>query len=846
MKNQRVPRCLISLMGAAILILTCGGAAAEEPEANFTFSPSNPVVGETVQFTDTSTGEPTEWEWDFDDDGTSTQRNPTHAFDVAGTYDVKLDVFNADGRNDIRIEVTVTGGVEEPVADFSFSPANPVVGGTVQFTDLSDGQIDNWYWDFDDGENSNEQSPAHVFDEAGTYSVELQVENAEGRDDIKMDVEVVGGAEEPEASFEFSPSEPVAGQSVQFTDTSTGEPTNWQWDFDDGTFSEARNPTHRFDESGSYEVRLTVENSAGDSDVIQEVEVAESEGEPEASFTFSPAEPKVGQAVTFTDTSGGGQPETWEWNFDDGETSSQQNPTHAFSEEGGYEVRLTVENSAGSSDVLEEIEIVANEQKPEANFSFSPDEPVVGQSVKFTDTSGGGQSETWEWDFDDGESSSQQSPTHSFDEEGSYEVRLTAENSAGSSDQTHEVTVSANESEPVADFSYSPTAPTIGQPVKFTDTSGGGAAETWLWDFDDGDTSSAQSPTHAFNEEGSYEVRLQVENSAGSSDKTHEVTVSATAEPPVASFKFNPTDPVVGQTVSFTDTSTGGAANVWEWSFGDDDTSNEQNPTHAYDEAMSYTVTLRAVNSEGSDTAAKTVKVEIGPILKEITFIPAASFAAGAEGSFYQTDIDIENGDTVLATFAFLWLPRSENNKQPVQSDSFMLGPGVSARYPNILSEVFGLSEGANGAIAIISDSEDLAVMSRTYNLPDAAGSGTFGQAIPGVPDDELLRAGDRGRIIFMSQDQEFRANLGCVNGRIYDVQISIELYDPEGTKLETKTMDLAPWSNNQLNKIFNAYAPTNGYAVVRSGTSGAAYYCYGSVLDNTSSDPTTITPVLK
>jgi len=77
-------------------------------------------------------------------------------------------------------------------------------------------------------------------------------------------------------------------------------------------------------------------------------------------------------------------------------------------------------------------------------------------------------------------------------------------------------------------------------------------------------------------------------------------------------------------------------------------------------------------------------------------------------------------------------------------------------------------------------------------------------------------------------------------------VRILIDLYDDEGAFLETKTMDLAPWSNQQFNKIFGDYAPTDGYADVRSDTADAAYYCYGSTLDSGSSDPTTIVPVIQ
>jgi hypothetical protein len=224
-------------------------------------------------------------------------------------------------------------------------------------------------------------------------------------------------------------------------------------------------------------------------------------------------------------------------------------------------------------------------------------------------------------------------------------------------------------------------------------------------------------------------------------------------------------------------------------------------------------------------------------------FVAAAALAAGAEGSFFQTDIDINNAGSSMATYQFLWLPRGQDNSSPTTSADFTLAAGASVRYENVLEEVFGASPDVAGALAITSDSADLGIMSRTYNLPTAKVAGTFGQAIPGVPADNLIMQGETQRIIFMSENDDLRANLGCVNGVNDTVRIIIDLYDDGGALLETRNMDLGPWSNDQFNQVFGAYSPVNGYADVRANKAGAAYYCYGSVLDNETSDPTTINP---
>jgi hypothetical protein len=164
-------------------------------------------------------------------------------------------------------------------------------------------------------------------------------------------------------------------------------------------------------------------------------------------------------------------------------------------------------------------------------------------------------------------------------------------------------------------------------------------------------------------------------------------------------------------------------------------------------------------------------------------------------------------------------------------------------RYENVLSELFDASPDALGALALTTDGGNVLVMSRTYNIPAVETAGTFGQAIEGVPADRFLVTGDTGRIIFLSEDDDIRSNVGCVNGSAVPITIDIAEYSAEGTLLETRTMDLAPWSNMQINRIFRAFAPVDGYVDVSSATANATFTCYGSVLDNATSDPTTIPP---
>ena len=224
-------------------------------------------------------------------------------------------------------------------------------------------------------------------------------------------------------------------------------------------------------------------------------------------------------------------------------------------------------------------------------------------------------------------------------------------------------------------------------------------------------------------------------------------------------------------------------------------------------------------------------------------FIPAAALAAGAEGAFFQTDVDLNNTSDSAVTYTFKWLPRGQDNSAADESEQFSLGDGMGVRLENVLTEVFGLEPDSLGALSIETSSPDLLAMSRTYNIPAAELAGTFGQALPGVHMNQMIPSGEKKRIIFMTENDEFRANLGCVNGVASEITVKIDMFDSLGEKLETKVKVLAPYSNKQINKIFQSYAPVQGYVDVWTDTADAYVYCYGSVLDNETSDPTTVLP---
>src|ERR1051326_1724896 len=356
---------LVALL-AGVFIPT---AAVATPIADFTWSPSSPQAGQVVQFTDTSTGSPTSWSWNFGDGGTSTLQNPTHVF-AAGSFSVGLSVSNNGGASAPFITKTVSTAPAATVANFTWSPSSPQAGEVVQFTDTSTGSPTSWSWNFGDGGTSTLQNPTHVF-AAGSFSVGLSVSNNGGASAPFITKTVSTAPAATVANFTWSPSSPQAGEVVQFTDTSTGSPTSWSWNFGDGGTSTLQNPTHVF-AAGSFSVGLSVSNNGGASAAFITKTVSTAPAAAVANFTWSPSSPQPGQVVQFTDTSTG-SPTSWSWNFGDGGTSTLQNPTHTFAA-GSFSVGLSVSNNGGATTTFINKTVSTAPSPPVANFTWSQPE----------------------------------------------------------------------------------------------------------------------------------------------------------------------------------------------------------------------------------------------------------------------------------------------------------------------------------------------------------------------------------------------------------------------------------------------------------------------------------------
>jgi PKD repeat protein len=567
------------------------------PKAAFVANPTSGNVPMNVAFTDQSQGQVTTWTWDFGDGKGSSEQNPVHTYWTAGVYNIILTVSNDYGSSDVtRAQyITVTGDL---VAKFAADPSSGKAPLAVKFTDRSTGSPSAWSWNFGDGITSTEQNPSHTFTTAGSYDVKLTItrgtESASSTQTLN-----VGGV--PNADFAGAPTQVNTNENVRFTDKSSNAPTSWSWDFGDTATTTVQNPTHAYQVKGIYTVSLTARNANG-KDTETKTSYINVGIPPTAEFipVIVPYQQyKVPMSVNFIDQSAG-LPTSWKWDFGDGATSTEQDPTHLYMKEGTYTVTLTATNNFGSDTKIRTNLITVGGG---AAVDFTADKTTVGvdRIVTFTDLSTSNPT-LWVWDFGDGSTGTGAKPDHVYRTTGVYDVTLTASNPSLTNSRTKNQYITVL-SIPKADFVADKTRGGAPMTVTFTDKSLH-TPTAWKWDFGDGSTSAEQNPTHIYTTLGTYTVTLTASNKDGQ-DTMSKPNYIVTTLAPVAEFKANRQVGKAPFVVEFTDLSSN-VPTAWKWDFGDGTTSSEQNPRHIYLYEGTYDVSLTATNQYGSDTMLKT------------------------------------------------------------------------------------------------------------------------------------------------------------------------------------------------------------------------------------------------
>ena len=237
------------------------------------------------------------------------------------------------------------------------------------------------------------------------------------------------------------------------------------------------------------------------------------------------------------------------WDFGDGGTSTEQNPSHEYVQNGIYTVTLTVAEADGdNASETKEAYITVRDTGPNPGFSGTPTSGPEPLTVEFADESTSYDGiVSWSWDFGDGGSSTEQNPTYVYVQDGEYLVSLLVTEADGSEATRFIWSFVTNDTGPTAEFSGTPLTGVKPLTVVFTDESMSyDGIESWNWDFGDGGTSLDQNPTHVYGQEGTYTVTLSVaeadDEDSDSVTKEDYVTVRTPDPGPVTLFMESTTD----------------------------------------------------------------------------------------------------------------------------------------------------------------------------------------------------------------------------------------------------------------------------------------------------------------
>jgi PKD repeat protein len=355
--------------------------------------------------------------------------------------------------------ITITGVVKsDPLkADFTINPPSGDAPLPVTFTDTSTGTPTSRTWEYKTGSGSYSQfstdpNPTYTFSTPGSYTIKLTVYRGTTEHDfLEKSITVTAPLT---AAFTATQTTCTCSWKVKFTDTSTGTPTSWKWEYQKKgttgwtTFASgtgAQNPSFSFPTSTTYKIRLTVYRGTTESNSVEKSIIP---GKLAASFSASTTSLKVGESVTFTDTSIG-IPTSWKWEYlKKGTTlwttfasgTGAQNPSFTFTTSGKYSIRLTATNAACPSSTVtktEYITVISPCDPVVASFTGSPTKGTNPLKVQFTDSSSG-PVYTWEWDFQNNNIFDLfvKNPLFTYQSKGTYSVKLKVTNICGTSTST--------------------------------------------------------------------------------------------------------------------------------------------------------------------------------------------------------------------------------------------------------------------------------------------------------------------------------------------------------------------------------------------------------------------------
>ena len=604
--------------------------------AGFTFTaPAGCGFPQTITFNNTSVGGSgvLTYAWNFGDGNTSTATSPSHTYNAAGSYTTTLTTTNSAGCSNTFTSLTpiVIGSVN---ASFTI-PATTCVNNAIQFTNTSNPAPVSATWDFGDMTTASTLNPIKTYSTPGTYTVTM-VSDFGGCQGTSTQTVTVS----PKPTASFTTTNLLACKaplSVNFTNISTGA-VSYLWHFGDGTTSTDNSPTHTYTSLGNFGITLTATNANGCTDTLRYIDSVKIK-RPIISVGNLPAQGCAPLTANLNAiVNGVTSIVSYEWNLGDGTTSTVANPTHVYAA-GTYDVQLIVNTTVGCSDTVKYVGGVKASIKPIPIFSASPLNTCAIIPVIFQNLSTNVDANTiYTWNFGDGALGTGSNPSHVYEDTGYFSILLVVEN-AGCFDSirlNNYVHINA----PVAKFSVINNCTGSKFTKTFTNTSI--AADSYLWDFGDGNTSTLEFPTHTYAAVGTYSITLTVHNDSTGCDYNKSIVVIISNEIPA--FTATVTEMCRNNSTTFNATSINNPSGItaYYWSFSDGGLDTTNNISHTFANPGSYNAQLIITDLNGCrDTLIKPNYIKVyGPTVDFVSN-PAGTCQ---NGSITFSDLTITDG----------------------------------------------------------------------------------------------------------------------------------------------------------------------------------------------------------
>lgn len=442
---------LVTSVGCDSIVVT---NLSNHPQPAAAIAVSNSCIDEALNATDATLiigGTVTAWNWDLGNGNMSSQQQPLpQSYPTPGVYTISLTVWSDQGCADSTetdIEIYPL-----PVALFTFDSVCD--GSLVQFTDISAATgpylINQWGWEFTDGQVETVQNPQVQFGSAGFYGATLTITNSVG---CKADTTLGYAQVYPNpVTVIAAPVGHCLHDSIQLADVSAidgqwgDQIVSWNWTIESTVTTNDQNPIHTFSSSGIHSIQLEVESSNGCMDnTTSQVEVY---ARPEPGFLLSKYEGCEPLDVQYSDESIVNSPYSvtqWNWRLGNGSTSTDENPfvQHSYAGSDGITpdtllVELSVVSNQGCESIDTASATIVVFPKAQAIYEASPSEAdMVDPTISFIDMSSVNITE-WNWTFGDGLVSTETNPVYTYADTGVYVVNLHVSTDYGCIDATND------------------------------------------------------------------------------------------------------------------------------------------------------------------------------------------------------------------------------------------------------------------------------------------------------------------------------------------------------------------------------------------------------------------------